>query len=277
MRLCSIASGSSGNCIYVGSDTTHLLVDVGISGKKTEAGLKELDLSMRDIDGIFITHEHADHIAGLGVLSRKYEIPIYATKGTVEAIKSVSSLGSIPEGLFHPVCAEEKVIIKDLVCNPMKISHDAAEPVAYRIQHGKKRVGIITDLGNYNDYTVESLRGIDALLLEANHDVNMLQVGPYPYYLKQRILGDRGHLSNERAGQLLCSLMDERLQAVVLGHLSKDNNLPELAYEAVRVEVTMAHMREEEEGVGSKRSWNASDIPMCVAPRSELSRIIQIV
>ena len=101
MRLCSIASGSSGNCVYVGSDTTHLLVDVGISGKKTEAGLKELDLSMRDIDGIFITHEHADHIAGLGVLSRKYEIPIYATKGTVEAIKSVSSLGSIPEGLFQ--------------------------------------------------------------------------------------------------------------------------------------------------------------------------------
>ena len=240
MRICSIASGSSGNCIYVGSDATHLLVDVGISGKRTEAGLKELDLSMRDIDGVFITHEHADHVAGLGVLGRKYNMPIYATKGTIEAVKRNSSLGEIPEELFMPVSADEKIIIKDLVCNPMKISHDAAEPVAYRISHGKKKVGIITDLGTYDDYTVESLKGMDALLLEANHDVNMLQVGPYPYHLKKRILGERGHLSNEMAGQLLCSLLHEKLQAVILGHLSKENNLPELAYEAVRVEVATA-------------------------------------
>lgn len=262
MRLCSIASGSSGNCIYVGSDATHLLVDVGISGKRVEAGLKELDLSMRDIDGIFITHEHTDHIGGLGVLARKYEIPIYATKGTIEAIKGIPSIGKIPEELFCPVRAEEKITVKDLVCNPMKISHDAAEPVAYRIQHGKKRVGIVTDLGNYNEYTVESLQGMDALLLEANHDVNMLQVGPYPYYLKQRILGDRGHLSNEKAGQLLCSLWHDKMQAVMLGHLSKENNLPELAYEAVRVEVTMAKLH--------------FDFPMYVAPRSEMSPVIHI-
>lgn len=265
MRLCSIASGSSGNCIYAGSDSTHILVDVGISGKRTEAGLKELDLSMRDIDGIFITHEHSDHIAGLGVLSRKYEIPIYATKGTIEAIKKGSSVGKIPDDLFQPICADEKIVIKDLVCNPMKISHDAVEPVAYRISYGKKKVGIITDLGNYNDYTVESLRGMDALLLEANHDVNMLQVGPYPYYLKQRILGDRGHLSNERAGQLLSHLLHDKLQAVVLGHLSKENNLPELAYEAVRVEVTMADT-----------DMKISDIHMQVARRSDVSPIIHI-
>ncbi len=262
MRLCSIASGSSGNCIYVGSDATHLLVDVGISGKRVEAGLKGLELSMRDIDGIFITHEHTDHIAGLGVLARKYEIPIYATRGTIEAIKGISSVGEIPEELFCPIRAEEKVTVKDLVCNPMKISHDAAEPVAFRIQHGKKRIGIVTDLGTYNEYTVESLQGMDALLLEANHDINMLQVGPYPYYLKQRILGDRGHLSNERAGQLLCSLLHDNIQAVMLGHLSKENNLPELAYEAVRVEVTMARLH--------------SDFPMCVAPRSEASPVIHI-
>lgn len=265
MRLCSIASGSSGNCIYAGSDSTHILVDVGISGKRTEAGLKELGLSVKDIDGIFITHEHTDHIAGLGVLGRKYEIPIYATKGTIEAIRNASSVGQIPEELFHPIRADEKIVIKDLVCNPMKISHDAVEPVAYRISHGRKRVGIITDLGNYDDYTVESLRGMDALLLEANHDVNMLQVGPYPYYLKQRILGDRGHLSNERAGQLLSHLLHEKLQAVVLGHLSKENNLPELAYEAVRVEITMAD-------TGIK----ISDIPMQVAGRSEISQVIHI-
>lgn len=269
MRLCSIASGSSGNCIYAGSDTTHILVDVGISGKKTEEGLKELDLSMRDIDGIFITHEHADHIAGLGVLSRKYEIPVYATKGTIEAIRQCPSIGEIPDDLFQPICADEKIVIKDLVCNPMKISHDAAEPVAYRISHGKKKVGIITDLGNYNDYTVESLRGMDALLLEANHDVRMLQVGPYPYRLKQRILGDRGHLSNERAGQLLSRLLHDKMQAVVLGHLSKENNLPELAYEAVRVEVTMA-------AAGESGQIGLNDIPMQVAGRNAVSPVIHI-
>ncbi len=275
MRICSIASGSSGNCIYVGSDATHLLVDVGISGKRTEAGLKELDLSMRDIDGVFITHEHADHVAGLGVLGRKYNMPIYATKGTIEAIKRNSSLGEIPEELFMLVSADEKIIIKDLVCNPMKISHDAAEPVAYRISHGKKKVGIITDLGTYDDYTVESLKGMDALLLEANHDVNMLQVGPYPYHLKKRILGERGHLSNEMAGQLLCSLLHEKLQAVILGHLSKENNLPELAYEAVRVEVAMDKVRRKEEGMGGD-GMKARDFPMYVASRSEPSRVIHI-
>ena len=269
MKLCSIASGSSGNCIYVGSDSTHVLIDVGISGKRMEAGLNEIDLSMRDIDGILITHEHSDHIAGLGVLSRKYEIPIYATKGTIEAIRNSSSIGKIPEDLFVPICADEKIIIKDLICNPMKISHDAAEPVAYRIIHGKKKLGIITDLGNYNDYTVESLKGMDALLLEANHDVRMLQVGPYPYYLKQRILGDRGHLSNERAGQLLSRLMHENMQAVILGHLSKENNLPELAYEAVRVEITM-------EAVKTESPVLVNEIPICVAKRSEVTPTIHI-
>ena len=265
MRLCSIASGSSGNCIYVGSDSTHILIDAGISGKKTEEGLKELDLSMRDIDGIFITHEHSDHIAGLGVLTRKYEIPIYATKGTIEAIRNTAAAGRIPEELFHEVRPDEKVIIKDMICNPMRISHDAAEPVAYRISHGRKKAAVVTDLGNYNDYTVESLRGMDVLLLEANHDINMLQVGPYPYYLKQRILSDRGHLSNERAGQLLCRLLHDKLQAVVLGHLSKENNMPELAYEAVRVEVTMA-----------ETGFKINDIPMQVARRSEVSPVIHI-
>lgn len=263
MRLCSIASGSSGNCIYAGTDATHLLVDVGISGKRTEAGLQELGISMKEIDGILITHEHTDHIAGLGVLARKYGTPIYATPGTIRAIRQTGSVGVIPEELFQPVYADQKLVIKDMICNPMRISHDAAEPVAYRLQHGRKRIGIVTDLGTYNDYTIESLQGMDALLLEANHDIHMLQVGPYPYPLKQRILGDRGHLSNERAGQLLCSLIHDNLQAVVLGHLSKENNIPELAYEAVRVEVTM------EQGKNL-------DFPMYVAARSEVSPVIHI-
>ena len=265
MRLCSIASGSSGNCIYVGTDATHILVDVGISGKKAETGLNTLGLTCRDNDGIFITHEHIDHISGLGVLARKYGIPIFATKGTIAAIKQTKSVGTIDEDLFQTISAEEKLTVKDMTLNPMQISHDAAEPVAYRISHGKKKLAIITDLGTYNDYTVECLKGMDALFLEANHDVNMLQVGPYPYYLKQRILGNRGHLSNELSGRLLSELLHDKMQAVVLGHLSKENNLPELAYETVRLEITMA-----------ENEYKATDFPISVANRSEVSSLIHI-
>lgn len=265
MRLCSIASGSSGNCIYVGSQATHLLVDVGISGRKAENGLHNLGLTARDLDGILITHEHADHIAGIGVMARKYELPIYATQGTIEAIKNNSTVGAIEEELFVPIKADKKLTIKDIAINPMKISHDAAEPVAYRFSYGRKKVAVCTDLGVFNDYTVECLRGMDALLLEANHDVNMLQVGPYPYYLKQRILGDRGHLSNENSGRLLSRILHDKLQAVVLGHLSKDNNLPELAYEAVRMEITLG-----------ENPYKGDDFKIQVANRSDVSEIVQI-
>lgn len=265
MKLCSIASGSSGNCIYVGSDATHLLVDVGISGKRTECGLNSIGVTARDLDGILITHEHADHISGLGVMARKYGIPIYATGGTISAIKESKSVGEIDSSLFVEVKEDVKLVIKDLTINPMKISHDAAQPVAYRIAHGKKKVGICTDLGVYNDYTIECLKGMDALFLEANHDVNMLQVGPYPYYLKQRILGDKGHLSNENSGRLLSRIIHDKLQTIVLGHLSHENNLPQLAYEAVRMEITMGD-----------NPYNANDFRMMVAERSEPSAVINI-
>ncbi len=265
MRLCSIASGSSGNCIYVGSEATHLLVDVGISGKRTESGLQELGLTGRDIDGILITHEHADHISGLGVLVRKYGIPIYATSGTIEAMKWDRSLGNIDESLYREVQEDRKLTIKDLTVNPMHISHDAAQPVGYRISYGNRKVAVCTDLGVYNDYTVECLKGMDALLLEANHDVNMLQVGPYPYYLKQRILGDRGHLSNENSGRLLCRILHDNLKTVLLGHLSKENNLPELAYESVRMEINLG-----------ENPYKAGDFDIRVAKRSEITPVVEI-
>lgn len=265
MRLCSIASGSSGNCIYVGSDATHLLVDVGISGKRAESGLNYLGLSGRDIDGILVTHEHADHISGLGIMARKYGIPIYATKGTIEAILQSGNVGEIDGELFHEVRADEKLTIKDLTINPMHISHDAAQPVAYRVSYGRKKVAICTDLGHFTDYTVDCLRGMDALLLEANHDVNMLQVGSYPYYLKQRILSDKGHLSNENSGRLLSRILHDGIQAILLGHLSRENNLPELAYEAVRMEITLGD-----------NPYNANDFPLQVAKRSEPTPAIQI-
>lgn len=265
MRLCSIASGSSGNCIYAGSDATHLLVDVGISGKRIEEGVAALGLKPSEIDGIFITHEHADHISGLGVLARKYGIPIYGTEGTIRAVKQTESLGKIEDSLFHSIKADEKCTVKDMTLYPMRTSHDAAEPVAYRISHDKKKIGIITDLGCYNDYTVACMQDLDILYLEANHDVNMLQVGSYPYPLKQRILSDRGHLSNEASGRLLARLLNDHMQAVMLGHLSKDNNLPELAYETVKVEIMM-----------SENGYHEGDFPIYVAKRSEMSQMLEI-
>ena len=263
MRLCSIASGSSGNCIYVGTDATHLLVDTGISGKRVEEGLKSLNLTGRDVDGILITHEHSDHISGLGVISRKYGIPIYATKGTLEAIASVKN--GPDSSLFHEIKEDVRFTIKDMTVYPMRISHDAAQPVAYKFGFGDKRIAVCTDIGIFNDYTVECLKGMDALLLEANHDVNMLQVGPYPYYLKQRILGDRGHLSNENAGRLLNRILTDKTKSIVLGHLSQENNHPELAYEAVRMEITMGPC-----------PYTAEDFDIMVANRSEPSKIIEV-
>ena len=265
MRLCSIASGSSGNCVYVGSEATHLLVDVGISGKQTESGLNELGLTGRDIDGILITHEHSDHITGLSVLAKKYEIPIFATIGTIDAIRRNPGTKDLDDDLFYEVWEDAKLTIKDLTVNPMRISHDAAQPVGYRISFGNKKIAICTDLGTYNDYTVECLKGMDAVLLEANHDVNMLQVGPYPYYLKQRILGEKGHLSNEDSGRLLCRILHDGLKTILLGHLSKENNLPELAYESVRMEINMGD-----------NPYKAGDFDIRVAKRSEISPVIHI-
>ena len=265
MRLCSIASGSSGNCIYVGSDSTHLLIDVGISGKRIEQGLQSLDLTGREIDGIFITHEHSDHISGLGVIARKYNIPIYATGGTIDAMKSFSSLGKVDESLYHEIKADQKLILKDLVIQPMRISHDAADPVGYRVSYGKKKIAVCTDLGVYDEYTVDCLQGTNAILLEANHDVNMLQVGPYPYPLKRRILGDRGHLSNENSGRLLCRILHDEMKAVFLGHLSQENNLPELAFETVRMEINMGD-----------NPYKASDFNIRVARRDEVTPAVEL-
>ena len=248
MRMCSIASGSSGNCIYVGSDDTHL-----------EEGLKTLELKGEDLDGILITHEHSDHILGLGVFSRKYEIPIYATPGTIMGIKSYSGLGKMPEGLYREIRADEPFELGDMTVKPFAISHDANEPSGYRLEQGA------TDLGKYDSYTVECLRNLDAVLLEANHDIHMLEVGGYPYYLKQRILGDRGHLSNELSGRLLCDILHDNLKHIVLGHLSKENNYAKLAYETVKLEVTLAD-----------NEYKGDDLDMFVANRDTVSDIITV-
>lgn len=265
MRLCSIASGSSGNCIYVGSDHTHLLVDTGISKKKIDAGLKELEIKGEELDGILITHEHSDHIQGLGVFSRKYEVPIYATPGTIEGIENYAPLGKMPEGLLHPIHTDESFMLGDIMIDPFRISHDAREPSGYRMNCGSKAVAVATDLGIYDDYTVEKLKDLDAVLLEANHDIHMLEVGSYPYYLKRRVMGDKGHLSNELSGRLLCDILHDNLKHILLGHLSKENNYAKLAYETVKLEVTL-----------SDCAYKGEELNMAVARRDMISEIITV-
>lgn len=239
MRLCSIASGSNGNCIYAGSDSTSVLIDAGISGKRIEQGLNSFGCTGRDVDAVFLTHEHSDHIRGLGVIARRWKVPIYATRGTYEAMLDAPGIGKIPDGLFHEIIPDVPVMIGDVTIEPFSISHDAADPVGYRMSSGGKSAAVATDMGTYSDYTIRHLQGLDVLLLEANHDVHMLEAGSYPYYLKRRILSDKGHLSNEASGQLLCEVLHDDMKAIILGHLSGENNYPALAYETVSAEVTM--------------------------------------
>ena len=265
MELVSIASGSSGNCIYIGSDNTHLLIDVGISGKRIEEGLRELEINGNDIDGILITHEHVDHIGGLGVVSRKYNIPIYGTRDTLEAIKAYDKLGKVEADLFHPIAPDVDWTVKDLSIRAFRTSHDAADPVAYTVSAEGRKCAVATDMGNYTDYTVDNLKKCNAILLEANHDVRMLQVGPYPYHLKQRILSDDGHLSNELSGRLLSSILHDDMEHILLGHLSKENNMPELAYETVRLEIDMADNK-----------YRAGDFRIAVAKRDCITGIINV-
>ncbi len=265
MRLCSIASGSNGNCIYVGDDSTHLLVDTGISKKRVEQGLLELDVKGEKLDGILITHEHIDHIQGLGVFCRRYGVPVYATKGTIEGIKKCNSLGKLPEGILHEINVNERFRLGSLFIRPFAISHDAREPSGFRIEGGGSSVAVATDLGTYDAYIVENLKNLDAIVLEANHDIHMLEVGPYPYPLKQRVMGAMGHLSNELSGRLLCDILHDGLKAVVLGHLSKENNYAKLAYETVKLEVSLGD-----------NPYRGEDIPIIVAKRDTVSDIITL-
>lgn len=267
MDIFSIASGSSGNCICVGNDENHLLVDAGISGKKTESGLNRYDLSASDCDGILVTHEHIDHIAGLGVLMRRYGLKVYSTIGTIKAIIKDSRVGKVDESLFNVIRPDEEFRIGSLAIKPFHISHDAADPVGYVLSdiNTEKKIGVCTDLGVYDDYTVDSLSGLSAVLLEANHDENMLECGPYPFQLKRRIKGDLGHLSNSLSGQLLGRILNDHMEHVFLGHLSAENNYGPLAVETVDQEIT-----------DGDNPYKAKDFNITVASRHEVSEKVEV-
>ena len=232
MKICSIASGSSGNCSYIGNESTGFLVDAGISGKKIEQGLEQIEVDPASLKGVLVTHEHSDHIKGIGVIARKYQIPIYGTAETINAMLK-GKIGKIPDGLFRFVRPDEAFEIDDITVQPFTISHDAANPVCYTFSSDNVKIGYATDLGKYDDYIIKNLSNSDLLFLEANHDENMLMVGAYPYYLKQRILGDHGHLSNDLSAELIGHLLHDKLKTIILAHLSKENNYEALAYETI--------------------------------------------
>ncbi len=232
LRFATIASSSGGNCVYIGTENTNILIDAGLSGKRVEDGLAQLELTGKDIDAIFVTHEHSDHADGIGILSRRYDIPVYATEGTWDNMPS--KVGEIRPRNRRTVYADENCIFNDLCIHPFEIPHDAAEPVGYSIIGEKHKITVATDMGHITETVKENIKGSSVLLLESNHDVDMLKKGPYSYTLKQRILSDTGHLSNNVAGSFLSRIADSRLKYVFLGHLSKENNTPRLAFDTVK-------------------------------------------
>ncbi len=227
LKFSVLASGSTGNCIYVGTDHFSVLIDVGISGKQAEAALKEIGVNPAEIQAILVTHEHADHIKGIGIFARRYNIPIYANSKTWNELQSqIGTVKLEQQQIFETGESRE---FKDLGIQSFGISHDAVEPMGYCFYHDNKKLSIATDLGYVSDRIKETIRGADAYVFESNHDVEMLRMSRYPWSIKQRILSDVGHLSNESAGEALTDILGGQAERIYLAHLSKENNMMELA------------------------------------------------
>ena len=234
-KFCSLYSGSSGNSSFVQSDKTKLLVDCGESAKKIINSLSDIDVDINDIDAILITHEHIDHVKSLGTLSRKYDIPIYTNIETLNAMPE--QISKIKTENIHLFDFSKDFCIGDLKVHPFAIPHDAANPSAFNIFYNDKKISIATDIGHVTPEIISNLEKSSFLLLESNYDPNILKCSPYPYKLKERISGPLGHLSNSMAGETISHLINSGVQNVMLGHLSRENNFPELAYKTVMEEI----------------------------------------
>lgn len=229
IKFCNLFSGSSGNCTFVSSKNTKILVDAGVSCLKISKALAELNVSLDEIDAILVTHEHVDHIKGITTIVNKYHVPIYATAKTWKMMNSLKvpdayQLTFEPNNLFN---------IGDFDIYPFSIPHDAADPCGFSLSCENKKVTIATDMGYIDNTILEQMEKSDILLLESNYDVETLKCSPYPFFLKQRISGKNGHLSNDVAGKAICHLCQKGVNNIILGHLSKENNFPELAYQTV--------------------------------------------
>ena len=230
MKLSVYASGSSGNCLLLSSGSTHILIDAGISKRRIEGSLAQSGLSMREIGGVLITHEHSDHISGLKMLLKYYALPVYAPRTVANRLR-----GCLPEAepYLRVIPVNESFAIGDLTVTAFHTPHDTDESVGYRVQSGGV-FALATDMGHVTEEVLNALSGADAVLIESNHDEEMLRYGPYPVYLKRRILSDRGHLSNACCAELARALALGGTKQIILGHLSRENNSPALAMQAAR-------------------------------------------
>ncbi|MGE7666370.1 MBL fold metallo-hydrolase [Ureibacillus composti] len=227
MRFSVLASGSSGNAIYVENDEHAFLVDVGLSGKKMEQLFSKIDRDMKKLSGILVTHEHSDHIKGLGVVARKYKVPIYANEKTWKAMDG--HIGNIPEDQRFLFNMETVQSFGSIDIQSFAVSHDAADPMFYAFHENNRKLVLITDTGYVSDRMKGHIRGADSYVFESNHDIGMLQMGRYPWSIKRRILSDVGHVSNEDAAVAMSEVVFEKPTQIYLSHLSKDNNMKDLA------------------------------------------------
>ncbi len=262
MKLCSIRSGSKGNAILVWTDSTKILIDCGISGKMTECGMAEAGLSPEELNAILVTHEHRDHIGGVGILSRRYQIPVYANEATWDAMEG--ELGKIAPEHRRTFLHTDGFSVGDMEITPFSIPHDAADPVGYCLASDGKKVAIATDIGVLEESLFRAIQGSRTVLLESNHDRNMLDMGSYPLPLKQRIRSNKGHLSNEDAGKAAEFLVRMGVRQILLGHLSPENNYPLLAEKTVENALLAAGIQP------------GKDMILGIAPGDKISRICEV-
>jgi phosphoribosyl 1,2-cyclic phosphodiesterase len=238
LAVCVLASGSKGNAIYISDGATAILVDAGLSGIEIKRRLKSRGLNPKDLDAIVVTHEHSDHIQAVGVLSRQLKLPVYLNR----KIESRASIGNCVHDIRTFQCGST-FQIKNLIVHPFAISHDATNPVGFTFGQNGKRIGLATDLGTITPMLTANLKHCHLLIIEANHDADMLVSGPYPWPLKQRIQSHTGHLSNEQSKNLLMALQHRRLEHVILAHLSETNNTPQKVLNEVSKALTLCNPR----------------------------------
>ncbi len=237
-KFCSLYSSSSGNSTYIGTSRGGILVDIGVSAKRTSEALLGIGVDPCDIAAIFITHEHADHVNGVRVFAKKYGVPVYASAGTLSGMQEQ---GALDPKIKTRVIPSSGIEAAGIFVRPFATPHDSRESCGYSVvTPDGKRISVATDIGKMTDTVMDAIHGSDLVLLESNHDVGMLRNGPYPFFLKQRILSDHGHLSNENCAKTAVRLVESGTTRLVLGHLSKENNMPALAYETTHSAMTIA-------------------------------------
>lgn len=231
-KFLTLFSSSSGNSMLISNDDTNILIDAGVSASKICHALEEAGISPSEIDAVLVTHEHTDHIAGIRVFSKKYHVPVFANSATMGGI--LKNATDLPIGSIHIITNSVAHNIRSMCIKAFITPHDSASSVGYIIESEGKKYGVCTDTGTITKTMLSNLAGCDAVLIEANHDVEMLKLGPYPYVLKKRILSDEGHLSNEKCAWLATQLAIWGTKRILLGHLSEQNNTPEKAFASVK-------------------------------------------